>query len=350
MSALDIPVSYETVVIHGAAVKALAVVGLTALLYDHLLTLGMEVYSVSHSDMTHVKLTEKQMELIWRARMGFVSIVFLLNRYIVPLMLIIDAYELSSVGADSVTFCRVWTATQSLLTLASFMAIHAIVSIRVYALHGGRAWIRRFLWVSGTLYFFSTVAFIVWSGIPVIFHKAGIQPTHHACVGPMPSYIWLVWLPTVIFESLLFLLTLIALLSLDEGQSFSDLTVILYRDGTIYFVAITICSSFCLLVWAFAPETLNGLARYFALATVNIVASRMVLNLKAFAASKRPVVSTSDSPIAFPPTSFFSYAPSTPRAVHSHRSLYRSPPPTSTFDLEMYTIGREYQQLETKLR
>ncbi len=66
----------------------------------------------------------------------------------------------------------------------------------------------------------------------------------------MPSYIWLVWLPTyartsychvemtdcpfrVIFESLLFLLTLVALLSLDSGQSFSDLTVILYRDGEI---------------------------------------------------------------------------------------------------------------------
>ncbi|KAI0821501.1 hypothetical protein BC629DRAFT_1587759 [Irpex lacteus] len=332
MSSLDIPLSYETVVLHGAAVKALAIVGLTALLYDHLLTLDSEI------------------DLIWRARTGFVSVIFLLNRYIVPLMLIVDTYELSGVAADSVTFCRIWTATQSVLTLASFMSIHAIVSIRVYALHSGRAWIRRVLWISGSLYFFSTVAFIVWSGIPVIFHKADIQPVHHACVGTMPSYIWLVWLPTVIFESLLFLLTLVALLSLDSGQSFSDLTVILYRDGTIYFVAVTICSSFCLLVWAFAPETLNGLARYFALAMVNIVSSRMILNLKAFAASKRPAVSTSDSPLTHSPSPFVSYAPSTPRAAYPHRSPDRSPSPTSTFDLEMYTIEREYQQLGTKLR
>ncbi|KAI0700289.1 hypothetical protein BC835DRAFT_1412095 [Cytidiella melzeri] len=332
MSALDIPVSYETVVLHGAAVKALAIVGLTALLYDHILTLNSEI------------------KFIWRARVGFVSVVFLLNRYIVPLMLIVDTYELSGVAADSVTFCRIWTATQSALTLASFMSIHAIVSIRVYALHNGREWIRRFLWVSGTLYLLSTVGFIIWSGIPVIFHKADMQPVHHACVGSTPWYIWLVWLPTVIFESLLFILTLIALLFMGNGQSFSDLTLILYRDGTIYFFAVTICSSFCLLVWAFAPETLNGLARYFALAMVNIVASRMVLNLKAFADSRRPVVSTSDTHSTYPNISFVSYTPSTPRSEYPSGTPYVTPSPASTFDLEMYTIERDYQQLGTKLR
>ena len=72
----------------------------------------------------------------------------------------------------------------------------------------------------------------------------------------MPSYICLVWLPTcvttlrlvrslltelssVIFESLLFLLSLVALLSLDGEQSFSDLTVILYRDGMFRLINIS---------------------------------------------------------------------------------------------------------------
>ncbi|KAI0343846.1 hypothetical protein BDW22DRAFT_1428373 [Trametopsis cervina] len=331
MSSLDIPATYETVMQHEAAVKALALVGLTALIYDHLMTLDLEI------------------ELIWRARSGFVSIVFLLNRYIVPMMLIVDTYELSGVGEDSIMFCKVWTALQSLLTFASFISIHALVSIRVYAMHTGRRWVGRFLWVSMALYIGSTVAFIVWSGIPVISNKGDLQPSHHACVGATPWNLWLVWLPTIVFESLLFILTLIALIYSDTGKSFSELSTILYRDGTIYFAAVIVCSSFCLLVWAFAPPTLNGLARYFALAMVNIVAARMVLNLKAFAASKRATCHTSDSPLAIPASPRNYYVPSTPRSPRPQRFHDLSISPVSTVDLEMYTIEREYQQLGTKI-
>lgn len=326
MSAFDIPVPLVTAAEHGAAVKAMTLVGLTALVYDHLLTLDQEI------------------NLIWRGRPGFVSTIFLLNRYIVPCILIVDVYEQSGVTASSKLFCQIWTVLQGYLTLASFMSIHAIVAIRVFALHNGRPWVRRFLWTSGTVYFLSSAAVITLGSIAVV---STLQPYHGACVGTMPWYLWISWLPTVIFESILFILTLLALLSQEDCRSFSKLTRILYLDGMIYFMAVTVCSTFCLLVWAFAPITLNGLARYFALAIVNLVSSRMVLNLKQYAISRR--VARSDHLLHTGP----SFGPSTPRTPIPPA---RWPRPTSShstdssIDLELYAIEREYQQLGTRLR
>ncbi|KIP11321.1 hypothetical protein PHLGIDRAFT_28016 [Phlebiopsis gigantea 11061_1 CR5-6] len=325
MSALDIPVSLMSAVENGAAVKAMSLVGLTALVYDHLLTFDLEV------------------DLLWRCRPGFVSLIFLLNRYIVPCMLIVDTYELSGVSEDSVLFCKIWTTLQSYLTVASFMSIHALVAVRVFALHNGRSWVRKFLWLSGTLYFLSTIIIVTLGTIPVF---QTLQPYHGACVGTMPWWLWTTWLPSVFFETTLFLLTLVALLNQQGRRSFSQLTSIIYRDGMVYFTAVTTCSSFCLLIWAFAPITLNGLARYFPLAVVNIVASRMVLNLKAFAASKRPA--STDIYTSYRPRRFVSHLASAPlgRFPQPRSSLS----PESSIDLEMYAIEREYQQLGTRLR
>lgn len=83
----------------------------------------------------------------------------------------------------------------------------------------------------------------------------------------------------------------------------------------------------------------------FALAAINIVASRMVLNLKAFAASRRPAENAQSTYRSRP---FVSYAPERPqgRYIRQHSSL--SPDPY--IDLELYSIEREYQQLGTRLR
>ncbi|KAG8920059.1 hypothetical protein FRC02_001186 [Tulasnella sp. 418] len=55
---------------------------------------------------------------------------------------------------------------------------------------------------------------------------------------------------------------------------------ILYRDGAIYFIIITLCSISNVLVWRYAPVSLSGVAKYFTFSIVNVTASRMVLNLR----------------------------------------------------------------------
>ena len=69
----------------------------------------------------------------------------------------------------------------------------------------------------------------------------------------------------------------------------------------------------------------------------------MVLNLKAYAASRRSVLSDDLSPVSL----------SLPRFPLQHARYPRAPSPHSPesfVDLELYAIEREYQQLGTRLR
>lgn len=51
--------------------------------------------------------------------------------------------------------------------MTNFISL-ALVAIRVFALHNGRSWIRKFLWCSGILYFLSTMAVVTLGAIPVV--------------------------------------------------------------------------------------------------------------------------------------------------------------------------------------
>ncbi|KEP46981.1 putative transmembrane protein [Rhizoctonia solani 123E] len=55
---------------------------------------------------------------------------------------------------------------------------------------------------------------------------------------------------------------------------------VLYRDGIVYFLVICCCSIFNMMVWLLAPPTLVALSKYFVLAIIPTMGSRLVLNLR----------------------------------------------------------------------
>ncbi|CDO74762.1 hypothetical protein BN946_scf185001.g10 [Trametes cinnabarina] len=318
---MDVPLSesLETRLVHGTAVNVMTLVGFTALLYDHIVTFTDEV------------------NFIWKARKGVVSTIFLLNRYCIPVVLALDIYVWEPTDPIAIhKFCKIWTVVQSYLTILSYISIHAIVAWRLYAIFNGKAWVSRLLWIAGFLNFAIAAGIATASLIPTI---ADLQPYHHACVGKAPDYIWSIWLPSVIFETLLFGLTIKAMLHQGQQHSFTSLSLLLYRD---------VCSLFSLMVWALAGPDLLGLARYFALAMVNIAGSRLVLNLKAFAASNNHDEDlTWDEPVSA----------RSPQQSHYRSVVLRFADEeslcglqTGAFDLELYAIERDSQQLGTRLR
>ncbi|KAI0330632.1 hypothetical protein GY45DRAFT_725811 [Cubamyces sp. BRFM 1775] len=321
-----------TLLTHAEAVRVMTLVGFTALLYDHFVTFIDEV------------------NLIWGAKKGVVSIIFILNRYCIPVVLALDIYETFGDAASSITFCKVWTVVQGYVTIVSYISIHTIVAWRLYAIFNGKAWVARLLWVGGFLYFAISAGLTTASLIPTI---ANLRPYHHACVGNAPSYIWSIWLPSVFFETLLFGLTIKAMVYQGQRHSLTSLSLLLYRDGMLYFVAVTLCSLFSLMVWALAGPDLLGLARYFALAMVNIAGSRLVLNLKSFAASANPDEDlTWDMPASRGPSDghSFHHTPVSLRFASERASSdEESVAGMGTFDLEMYAIERDCQQLGTRL-
>lgn len=78
----------------------------------------------------------------------------------------------------------------------------------------------------------------------------------------------------------------VAVSQLKDGRGISSLYMLFFRDGILYFVAVSMVTLFTLLVWAISPQPVLLLGRYFSLALVNVAGSRLVLNIKVYAAER----------------------------------------------------------------
>ncbi|KAG8880788.1 hypothetical protein FRB97_000453 [Tulasnella sp. 331] len=166
----------------------------------------------------------------------------------------------------------------------SFAVTHALVALRVRALWGNRKWINALIIAMGTIYFTSTMVIdnVVDSQvISTLFWN----PSLNLCFGPAPRWTFWAFVPALAFESMLFLLTLgKAIQDRRRDLSFSGVAGVLIRDGILYFLVISSCSVFNIVVWSSLRPSLVALAKYFTFSFVNVMASRLVLNLRALRA------------------------------------------------------------------
>ncbi|CAE6417605.1 unnamed protein product [Rhizoctonia solani] len=224
----------EVAMLHVFASKCLAIAGFCILCYDHSLTLSEEV------------------EFIWKQKRSLVSTAFALIRYVTPLVLIIDLYDkggLTHYIPDA--FCLGWYYGETVWNLCAFALIHGLVALRIAYKY--------------QVEFSYTVAY---------------STLFRVCFSQISSHLWACWLPALVFESFLFILTLIKAIEHSRQKINTPVLYVLYRDGIVYFLVICCCSIFNMMVWLLAPPTLAALSKYFVLAIIPTMGSRLILNLR----------------------------------------------------------------------
>ncbi|KLO17401.1 hypothetical protein SCHPADRAFT_937100 [Schizopora paradoxa] len=244
----------------------MTVIGCTVLVYDYCLNFAKEV------------------ELIWKAPLSTISFIYLINRYLTPFILALDIYDRLGLGDPNDTELSfvgtlIWVWVEGYLTVFIFMSMHALVAMRVYAIYGGPRWLKLVLWTGGVLYAIPTML-ILGFGLYEGHNTIIIVPFYNVCFERLAPYLWMVWVPSLFYELLLFMLTMSKAIAEAQRREYSPITSILYRDGILYFMAIAMCSIFCMFVWLVGTMEMEGLAKYFATAIVNVAGSRLVLSLK----------------------------------------------------------------------
>ncbi|KAF8699256.1 CoaE protein, partial [Rhizoctonia solani] len=250
--------------------RYMGVAGYTLLLYDHILTFPAEV------------------ELVWKAdKRNTVTWLFFANRYLVPIILSIDLYDKGGLASHlSTNFCQAWFVIEGYLNVLSFAAVHALVAMRVNAVWGRRKWVTILLWTGGILYIVGTLAIIspglfqIADSEPLAIDEVAPNPVFNVCFGTITSYFWTVWIPPIIFELIIFSLTIIKAIEHRHKNVKTPVAYTLYRDGFLYFIIIMMCSIFPLVVWLAGPPTLVAMPKYFTMAVVNVMGFRLVLNLR----------------------------------------------------------------------
>ncbi|QRV98047.1 dephospho-CoA kinase [Ceratobasidium sp. AG-Ba] len=252
----------ETVAIHGFASKSMFVAGICILLYDHILTFPDEV------------------EYIWKQKWSVVSTMFVLNRYITPLVLAVDLYDKGGLpNYIPKSFCVGWYYGESVWNLLCFGFVHAIVALRVRAIWGRPRWLSITLSVLFATYFLTTTVVVYALQIKVV-HTVEYNPLYRICLATISPHLWTCWLPALIFETFVFVLTVIKAREHSKANFDTPILRILVRDGVVYFVIICACSVFNMLIWIVAPPSLVALSKYFVLAVVPTMGARLVLNLR----------------------------------------------------------------------
>lgn len=234
---------------------------LVVLFYDWVLSLGSEI------------------KLIWPARRSVVKTIYLVNRYCLPIVMIWANYAWSG---QALWFkplsCRVFLVLDSCLIIAFFASLHYIVSLRAWALYGRSRAVGFLLWGGFTLYLAAAYTLTIKGLLSI---PASLFPIVDICFGTLPSYLWAIWLPSILFETLVFALTLFKAVQHQKSNlSHTPILSTLYRDGFLYFLFICLNSACNLLFWAIASPTKVLLVKYLSTAVTLAAGSHLILDLR----------------------------------------------------------------------
>lgn len=253
----------QTALFHAHVSRCTSYAGVCVLAYDHLLTFSEEV------------------RLIWKRPKSIVSYLFLINRYVTPLILAVDVYDKGGLTEKlNGNFCKIWFVAEGYMNFLLLAAVHALMVMRVGALYGNRRHVQYFLCTTYALYFLATFSILTPGMFQAVKTFYPEDKFLHVCWGKLTDYFWLTWVPALILESLVFALTAFKAWTHVQESMHVPIARTLYRDGFQYFIVILLCSLFPLLVWTKAPSTLDAMPKYAGMAIVNVMAFRLVLNLR----------------------------------------------------------------------
>ncbi|KAH9858603.1 hypothetical protein C2E23DRAFT_880070 [Lenzites betulinus] len=263
-----------------AATRYLSAVGLTVLLFDHLLTFADEV------------------KYIWPAPATYAKYMFLLNRYTVLGTLIAVAYNMSGVAHDAFTnlgqvyrvyICKQFIFTCSMFAIVSVGIANLLILQRVVILWEHRPIILKIM-TAGFLLSFTlqvvTMVLTLMNVLPSIQWSAPLG----MCIATKSSHILIaVWASPaegmtkdvlqLVFE--MFVLTSTALNALDRPRTV-ELPIIkaLHSDGLGFFLTITCFRVLNLVLAASARPSLTFLGVFFCWAMTTTVLNRLLLHLR----------------------------------------------------------------------
>jgi hypothetical protein len=265
---------------HIQASRYVSGAGLVVLLYDHILTFDQEL------------------QLIWHTKMTWPKLLFLFNRYMVPVAMLLRTNDFSGIALPvlSNTYCRWSIGTTTILGILTIGISNLLVLLRLWMLWDRNS---RLMYWTGTAFLTAQIAafivagFVVRSTLPFVvfdpdFHSCLIEEKPRVNIGGH-------WGPGLAFEIMVF--CVVWWNALDRPRSCdSGIPEAMYRDGFLYFSVLFILRLVNLVLAIIAPVSLLFLGVLFIWCAANITLSRLILNSSQLASD---AAEDEDYPVSF---------------------------------------------------
>ncbi|KAH9948201.1 hypothetical protein B0H21DRAFT_735021 [Amylocystis lapponica] len=250
--------------------RYLALASFMIYVYDYALTFRFEV------------------KYFWTGSWSISRILFLINRYLTPAVLIIGLVCLF--GADlSIKFCNVGIRATFIADLFAVANVQAIIVLRIWYIYSNRR-VARLLVVA------AFVGCTIASTVMLVQLYPDLHPEKITipgikfigCTAPISNNIWKVFLPSLVLHTILYIATTWPAIRLRRMGRDSPLMNRLVRDGGIFYLVVFSTAVFTT-VGALEKDNLSVLmsAIYsnFLLAIVSVSVSRLMLSIHSLAAS-----------------------------------------------------------------
>ncbi|KAJ7045225.1 hypothetical protein C8F04DRAFT_1068137 [Mycena alexandri] len=233
-----------------------------------------------------VMTLDEEIRYFWTGCWGMSRILFLVNRYLNPIISVL-ALVCFSLPDPSIQFCKRGIRTLFVISIVALGVVQAMLVVRVWYLFSQSRLTRMAMIASFALTNIISLYFAVWAGIQLDvtanlahFHIAG-------CRASRPPKFWRLYLPSLVLHTVLYSLT--AFRALKNRRIFKDAPILkrLVRDGGFFYFVVFISVLFTA-IGSFLQQypTINVPAIFsnFTVATTSIAASRVMLSIHSLAA------------------------------------------------------------------
>ncbi|KAH9899472.1 hypothetical protein C8Q73DRAFT_322722 [Cubamyces lactineus] len=226
-----------------------------------------------------------EVKYIWPTPWSTVKTIYLAIRYGNLVLIGLTNAQLAGIWwIPSRTFCFRVTLGLSFMQFASFASVHVLVLLRAWATWGRRKNMLALLVILFFIYASASIAFLAYGIIEAGYDAYPLSSITRTCIGVLPPFAWLLWVPSLLLECATFALTMASIRQYKVHRCFREqpaLVQIICRDAVGYFLVTLFSNIFNILVWAQdANRPLNMLSNSFTLCLMNVAAQRLVLDLR----------------------------------------------------------------------
>lgn len=243
------------------ATRYLSVAGLVILLYDHFL------------------LLQEEIDHIWVARTNWLRSLFFINRYTIPVFIVISNYELSGLSSGlSTDFCRVWIGLVQFLFPVTSAITNVFVVIRVFALWDYNRLVL-FLLLSTFISIYVTVIGVGILGALRLAPHLTYQPILNTCIADTRPILNIVTFSMpLIFDILVFAVMVANAFSRPRTRH-PAIVRQLFKDGAFYFIMTFVFRLFNILLISVAPISYVQLGIFINWAIIPTLLHRMLVSI-----------------------------------------------------------------------
>jgi len=264
---VHVPTSHAPSPSLGRGVQYAIAVGITALIYDLILTMETEI------------------RLIWRSSRSLTKYLYLFNRYSVLVAVMVYAYFSAGFSAPMTDeFCYTytfWTVSFEAAEGAGLITVLAL--LRVYALYRSTKGIKVVLVLLCTL---DVVPAFTLSVLPMItYYKEQGTITYNSVLGicalsGKPSYTWIIWMCMVIYDSIVCAMIIYKTYQHTRGSVHTPILSLLLRDGLLFYAIMLVSEILNLVAFTVFSSSLYLLGMYPQWCFASLLISRLYLNMR----------------------------------------------------------------------